>query len=72
MPSLPDEIGLALWTRACAAEIGIAIKTRSKPFLKSELYRIRKESGLSEFDSIIICDPKGEEIFMVKKTTEVE
>ncbi len=72
MPSLLPEIALALWHRACESEIGIAIRSKAKPFLKSELYRIRKESGNPELEKIIIIDPKGDELFMVKKTTELD
>lgn len=72
MPSLDPQIAIALWARACEAEIGIAVRSKKKSFLKSELYRIRQESGNPEFEKIIICDPKGDEIFMCKKTTELD
>ena len=72
MPSLDPEIGLVLWTRASEAEIGIAVKTPNKPLLKSELYRLRQEAQDPALDAIIICDPKGDEIFLVKKATELD
>lgn len=71
MPSLTDEIGIALWRRASQAEIGIAIATKDKPLLRSELYRIRKELANGQFDDIVIFNPKGPELFLCRKTVEL-
>lgn len=70
MPALSSATLSALWARAAAAEIGIAIKTSDKPLLKTLLYEARKSLG--GFANIMVCDVVGEELWLVKKETQVE
>lgn len=70
MPALSHASCLALWARASATEIGIAIRSADKPLLKTLLYEARKTSG--GFDNIMVCDVVGEELWMVKKETRLE
>lgn len=71
MPALDPQISLGLWHRALESEFGIAIASKDKHLLKVLLYDARKTSGDPRLDSVIICDLKGEEIWMVKKETNM-
>lgn len=70
MPALTTPTCLALWARASAAEIGIAIRSADKPLLKTLLYEARKTIG--GYDNIMICDVVGEELWLVKKETRLD
>ena len=74
---LPLELSLstviALWERASQEEIGIAIEVEPGKFqiVMNKLYNVRKEQG--GFEDIMICAPPGKkELWMVKKTVELE
>lgn len=69
MPTDP-EVFLALWHRAKAAEIGIAITTDNPRELTRHLYNARQ--GHDDLQDIRICHPAGgKEVWLVKATVEV-
>jgi len=68
---LPHETAISLWSRALAAEIGIAIATNSRRALANDLYDARKAAGQAEFSKISIhMPPNPEELWMVRKDAE--
>lgn len=70
MPRNPN-IYIPLWERALEAEIGIAIATNNPQLLRQELYRARE--GRPEFQDVIMFVPaNGEEVFLCRKTVEIE
>lgn len=69
--SFPRESLQNLWYQALEEEIGVAIQVDDKPRLLNELYDVRKALGDPELEKIILCNPKGDEIFMVKKAVEL-
>lgn len=71
MPTSPL-ILQALYDRALEEEIGIAFRVENRRLFINKLYAFRKESREPQYDNIIIYSPNTGEIFMVKKTVELE
>lgn len=72
MPRNPS-IYIPLWERALESEIGIAVVCNKPQLLKVELYRARELAQRPEFDDIIMFLPaSGEEVFLCRKTVEID
>lgn len=63
---------LPLWQRAKELEFGLAIRTKDKKYTKVELYKARQSSGDRSLDELILISPDGDELFIVKKTVELD
>lgn len=72
---MTPEVCKALWEQAYSLEIGLGIEVKpgDKPFLINLLYSTRQSLGKPEWEDIIIIQPgpKPNEIWMVKKATEL-
>lgn len=62
-----------LWDRAKAEEIGIAIDIAPDDRVNfiNTLYEYRKNSGDPELQEFIVCCPKPDLIYIVRKTVEL-
>lgn len=72
MSRIPDGLAHAYWTRACAAEIGIAIATEDIKKVNDGLAEYRTKAGNPEWNNFRLCLPKGgKEVWIVRNTVEV-
>ena len=72
---IPYETSLALWTRAREAEIGIAFGVQLEDIrrIQIELYEARQKSHDESLEDIVMVLPNGgKEIWLVKKTVELD
>lgn len=58
--ALTKETAKGLWYRAAAAEIGIAISTNNRTYLKHILYQVRKSLNDPNLDKLVIYLPPDE------------
>lgn len=61
-----------LWYQALEQELGIAVEPSDKPSFLNCMYDARISAADPELEKIVICNPKGKEVFLVKKTVELD
>lgn len=60
-----------LFDAALSQEFGIAIQTNDKRHLVNKLHEVRKDIGNPEHEALMVCSPNTDEVFLVKKATEL-
>lgn len=67
----PSEL-LPLWYKALDEELGIAIKTDDRRHIVTVLYEARQREANPALEALMIAQPPGDEVWLVKKEVELE
>ncbi len=70
--AVPHSLAISLWRQATQAEFGIRFQVSDRRGIQAILYKARKAEGDPSLDAIMMVMPKGDEIWLVKKTVELE
>lgn len=63
---------LAYWHRARSEEFGVALRVDDRRGIQKILYDARTEAADPALQEIMMVMPKGDEIWLIKKTVELE